>query len=181
MKIYISNIFPSTIKNKLTNLKDLQTISFDKIELASKDYGIHYIEKGKGNNANKNNEKIYRCEPNFEPKFQLIKNFGPTNSDLLIDKTKYVYCPVVSQLPVNYILTKLTVLEYQTSKKSKLKLVIECLKEPVVIGSYFSPDKHMGEELIPIDFYFVYDDLTKLDLCDRFFQEEINMFLSHLN
>ena len=180
MKIYISNIFPSTIKNKLTNLKDLQTISFDKIELASKDYGIHYIEKGKGNNANKNNEKIYRCEPNFEPKFQLIKKFGPTNSDLLIDKTKYVYCPVVSQLPVNYILTKLTVLEYQTSKKSKLKLVIECLKEPVVIGSYFSPDKHMGEELIPVNFYFVYE-LTNLDLNDQFFQDEFNMFLLHLN
>ena len=171
MKIYISNIFPSTIKNKLTKLKDLQTNSFEKVELASKDYGIHYIEKG----------KIYRCEPNFDPQFQLIKNFGPTNSDLLIDKTKYVYCPVVSQLPVNYILTKLTVLEYQTSKKSKLKLVIECLKEPVVIGCYFSPDKHMGEELIPIDFYFVYDELTNLDLSDQFFQEEFNMFLSYLN
>ena len=51
MKIYISNIFPSTIKNKLTKLKDLQTNSFEKVELASKDYGIHYIEKGKGNNA----------------------------------------------------------------------------------------------------------------------------------
>ena len=114
MKIYISNIFPSTIKNKLTKLKDLQTNSFDKFELASQDYGIHYIEKGKEKG---NNEKIYRCEPNFEPKFQLIKKFGPTNSDLLIDKTKYVYCPVVSQLPVNYILTKLTILEYQTSKK----------------------------------------------------------------
>ena len=180
MKIYISNIFPSTIKNKLTKLKDLQTNSFDKFELASEDYGIHYIEKGKGNNANKNNEKIYRCEPNFEPKFQLIKNFGPTNSDLLIDKTKYVYCPVVSQLPVNYILTKLTILEYQTSKKAKLKLVIECLKEPVVIGSYFSPDKHMGEELIPVNFYFVYE-LTNLDLNDQFFQDEFNMFLLHLN
>jgi len=176
MKIYISNIFPSTIKNKLTNLKDLQTNSFDKFELASQDYGIHYIEKEKGNK-----EKIYRCEPNFDPQFQLIKNFGPTNSDLLIDKTKYVYCSVVSQLPVNYILTKLTILEYQTNKKAKLKLVIECLKEPVVIGSYFSPDKHMGEELVPINFYFVYDELTNLDLSDQFFQEEFNMFLSHLN
>lgn len=178
MKIYISNIFPSSIKNKLTKLKDFQTNSFEKVELSSKDYGIHYIEKEKGKG---NNEKIYRCEPNFDPKIQLIKNFGPTNSDLLIDKTKYVYCPVVSQLPVNYILTKLTVLEYQTSKQSKLRLVIECLNEPVVIGSYFSPDKHMGEELIPIDFYFVYDELTNLDLNDQFFQEDFNMFLSHLN
>jgi len=177
MKIYISNIFPSTIKNKLTKLKDLQTNSFDKFELTSQDYGIHYIEKEKEKG---NKEKIYRCEPNFDPQFQLIKNFGPTNSDLLIDKTKYVYCSVVSQLPVNYILTKLTILEYQTNKKAKLKLVIECLKEPVIIGSYFSPDKHMGEELIPVNFYFVYE-LTNLDLNDQFFQEEFNMFLSHLN
>ena len=58
--------------------------------------------------------------------------------------------------------------------------MIECLKEPVVIGSYFSPDKHMGEELIPVNFYFVYE-LTNLDLNDQFFQEEFNMFLLHLN
>lgn len=172
MKIYITNIFPSSLKNKLTNLKGLQTNNFHKFEITSEEFGVHFIEQ---------NEKIYRCEPNFESKLQLIKSFGPTNSDLLVDKTKYVYCPVVSQLPVDYILTKLTILEYQTSKKAKLKLVIECLNEPVVIGSYFSPDKHMGEELIPINFYFVYDELTNLDLNDRFFQEEFNMFLSHLN
>ena len=179
MKIYITNIFPSSIKNKLTNLKDLQSNSFQKMEIASEDFGIHFIEDSKSkSNRDKN---CYRCEPNFEPKLQLIKSFGSTNSDLLLDNTKYVYCPVVSQLPVNYILTQLTILEYQTSKKSKLKLVIECLNEPVVIGSYFSPDKHMGEELVPIDFYFVYDDIGKLDLNDCFFQEEFNMFLSHLN
>lgn len=174
MKIYITNIFPSSIKNKLTNLKELESTSFQKLEIASEDFGLHFIEEGK-------NKTCYRCEPNFEPKLQLVKGFGPTNNDLLVDSTKYVYCPVVSQLPMNYILTRFTVLEYQTSKKSKLKLVVECLNEPVLIGSYFSPDKHMGEELIPIDFYFVYDDASKLDLCDRFFQEEINMFLSHLN
>lgn len=174
MKIYITNIFPSSLKNKLTNLKDLQSSTFQKLEIASEDFGIHFIEDGK-------NKNCYRCEPNFEPKLQLIKGFGPTQSDLLVDNTKYVYCPVVSQLPLNYILTKMTVLEYQTSKKSKLKLVIECLNEPVLIGSYFSPDKHMGEELVPIDLYFVYDDVAKLDLNDRFFQEEFNMFLSHLN
>ena len=174
MKIYITNIFPSSIKNKLTNLKDLESTSFQKLEISSEDFGLHFMENKKDNN-------FYRCEPIFEPKLQLIKGFGTTNSDLLVDNTKYVYCPVVSQLPMNYILTKLSVLEYQTSKKAKLKLVVECLYEPVLIGSYFSPDKHMGEELIPIDFYFVYDDVAKLDLNDHFFQEEINMFLSHLN
>jgi hypothetical protein len=146
--------------------------------MTSEDFGVHYIEKG-GNRTN--DDHIYRIEPNFEPKFQLIKNFGENKDDLLLDSTKYIVCPVVSQLPVNYILTKFTIMEYQSSIKSNLKLVIECLNEPVVIGAYFSPDKRMGEELVPVNFYFEYNDSTKLDLNDRFFQEEINMFLSHLN
>jgi hypothetical protein len=106
MKIYITNIFPSSIKNKLTNFKDLECNSFQKLEIASEDFGLHFIENKKGD------EYIYRCEPNFEPKLQLIKGFGTTNSDLLIDNTKYVYCPLVSQLPMNYVLTRLTILEY---------------------------------------------------------------------
>ena len=180
MKIYITTIFPSSIKNKLTNFKDinLESKTFHKYEMTSEDFGVHYIEKSANG---KNGDHIYRIEPSFEHKFQLIKNFGEQQVDLLLDSTKYIVCPVVSQLPVNYILTKLTILEYQTSRKSKLKLVIECLNEPVVIGAYFSPDKHMGEEMVPINFYFEYDDSAKLDLNDRFFQEEINMFLSHLN
>ena len=175
MKIYITTIFPSSIKNKLTNFKDLELKTSHKYEMTSEDFGVHYIEKSK------NGDHIYRIEPSFEPKFQLIKNFGETQDDLLLDSTKYIVCPVVSQLPVNYILTKLTILEYQSGRKSKLKLVVECLNEPVVIGAYFSPDKHMGEEMVPINFYFEYDDTAKLELNDRFFQEEINMFLSHLN
>ena len=178
-KIYITNIFPSSLKHKLTNIKELLVNTFNKYEIASEDFGIHFIEKEKGKNKENIDDKMYRIEPSFDPKFQLIKNFGKLNSDLLIDYTKYVYCPVVSQLPNDYVLTKLTILEYKTSRKSKLKLVIECLNEPIKIGSYFSPDKHIGEELIPINFYFVYDD--NLDLTDRFFQEEINVFLSHLN
>jgi hypothetical protein len=175
MKIYITTIFPSSIKNKLTNFKDLELKTSHKYEITSEEFGLHYIEKGK------NGDHIYRIEPSFEPKFQLIKNFGETQDDLLLDSTKYIVCPIVSQLPVNYILTKLTILEYQSGRKSKLKLVVECLNEPVVIGAYFSPDKHMGEEMVPINFYFEYDDTSKLELNDRFFQEEINMFLSHLN
>jgi hypothetical protein len=175
MKIYITTIFPSSIKNKLTNFKDLELKTSHKYEMTSEDFGVHYIEKSK------NGDHIYRIEPSFEPKFQLIKNFGETQDDLLLDSTKYIVCPIVSQLPVNYILTKLTILEYQSGRKSKLKLVVECLNEPVVIGAYFSPDKHMGEEMVPINFYFEYDDTSKLELNNRFFQEEINMFLSHLN
>ena len=178
MKIYITTIFPSSIKNKLTNFKDLELKTSHKYEMTSEEFGLQYIEKGSNRT---DGDHIYRIEPSFEPKFQLIKNFGETQDDLLLDSTKYIVCPIVSQLPVNYILTKLTILEYQSGRKSKLKLVVECLNEPVVIGAYFSPDKHMGEEMVPINFYFEYDDTSKLELNDRFFQEEINMFLSHLN
>ena len=74
------------------------------------------------------------------------------------------------------------VFEYRVSPKSKLKLVVEYLKEPITIGTYFSTNKHIGEELVPINFYFVYDNSNNdLDLSDRFFQEDFNMFLSHLN
>jgi hypothetical protein len=178
MKIYITNILPSSLKNKLTKIKYLliNPNGTNKYELVSEDFGVQFIES--------DNDKVYRIEPNFEPKFQLIKNYD-TNSryiDLLLDNTEYKCCPVVSQLPMNYILTKMTIFEYQTSRKSKLKLVVECLKEPVTIGAYFSPDKHIGEDIVPINFYFVYNNTTNdLDLTDHFFKEEFNMLLSHLN
>jgi hypothetical protein len=172
MKIFITNILPSSLKNKLTKIQDLLTNSFNRNEIASEDYGLHIIE----------NNNVYRLEPNFDTNFQLIKNFGIAKVDLLLDKNKYTQCPVISQMPVNYITTKLLILEYQMSKKSKLKLVIECLKETITIGSYFSPDKHIGEDIVPINFYFIYDEPTNnLDITDHFFQEEINVFLSHLN
>jgi hypothetical protein len=172
MKIFITNILPSSLKNKLTKMQGFEVKSFNKTEIASEDYGLHIIE----------NNKIYRVEPTFEKNLQLIKNFGNTRVELLLDKNKYIHCHVVSQMPVNYILTKLLILEYQTSKKSKLKLVVECLKETITIGSYFSPDKHIGEDIVPINFYFVFDEPTNnLDIMDQFFQEEINVFLSHLN
>ena len=89
--------------------------------------------------------------------------------------------PVLSQLPVNYILTKMTVYEYQVSKKSKLKLVVECLDEPLQQNVFFQKDKQtVVTNIVPFNFYFVYNE-TKLDLSDRFIKEEFNVFLSHLN
>jgi hypothetical protein len=201
MKIYITNIFPSSIKDKLTNIQNLLITPHgtNKYEINSHDFGTHYIEKSnqRGNNGKKEKEgkeegenitNIYRMEPNFDPKFQLIKGYNNGNStnDLLIDYTKYTHCPVVSQLPTEYVLIKMIIFEYRTSPKSKLKLVVEYLKEPTITGSYFSTNKNTKDEMIPINFYFVYNnsDLkheNEIDLSDRFFQEEINMFLSHLN
>jgi hypothetical protein len=198
MKIYITNIFPSSIKDKLTNIQNLLVNSHgtNKHELISTEFGTHFIEEDKQKNTS-----IYRIEPNFNQRLQLVK--GYTNglgtasvsgtkhnkpNDLLLDYTKYTHCPVVSQMPTDYILIKMIVFEYKTNPKSKLKLVVEYLKEPMV-GNYFSTNKHIGENMVPINFYFDYnynydskhETNYEIDLMDPFFQEEINMFLSHLN
>ena len=170
MKIYITDIFPSSLKNKLTNMNKYLVNSLTKYELVSEEHGIHIIE----------NDAIYRMEPNFNPDTKLIKNFININTELLIDNTDYKMIPVTSQLPVNYILTKMTIYEYQIDKKSNLKMIVECLNEPVSQNVFFSQNKQMDTNTIPINFYFIYND-KKIDLSDRFFKEEFNVFLSHLN
>jgi hypothetical protein len=177
MKIYITDIFPSSLKNKLTNLKEYLSNTISRYEMVSEECGIHIIEE----------DAIYRIEPNFKPDIHVINNSDLINNsitnDLLIDNTNYKMIPVVSQLPFNYILTKMTIYEYQVSKKSKLKMVIECLNEPVPTNVFFSKKNGSANTetmVIPINFYFVYDDV-KIDLTDRFVKEEINVFLSHLN
>ena len=171
MKVYIVDILPSSLKNKLTKIQEYLTNSIIKYELASEDYGVHYIE----------GDTIYRIEPNFKPDFSLIKGKSVFENELILDNTNYKMLPVLSQLPVNYILTKMTVYEYQVSKKSKLKLVVECLDEPLQQNVFFQKDKQtVVTNIVPFNFYFVYNE-TKLDLSDRFIKEEFNVFLSHLN
>jgi len=167
MKIYITDILPSSLKNKLTNLNEYLTKTGIKFEMNSNDYGIHIIE----------GDIIHRIEPNFNPDFSLIKDHF--KNELLVDNTNYKMIPILSQLPVNYILTKITVYEYQVSKKSKIKLVVECLNEPVQQNVFFQ-SKQSTSNFIPFNFYFVYNE-HKLDLSDRFIKEEFNVFLSHLN
>ena len=170
MKIYITDIFPSTLKNKLTNIREYLSNTISRYEMVSEEYGIHIIE----------GDTIYRIEPNFKPDMQLIKTFF--SNELLIDNTNYKMIPVVSQLPYNYILTKITIHEYQVCKKSKLKLIIECLNEPVQTNVFFSKknQENLDTTAIPINFYFLYND-AKIDLTDQFLKEEFNVFLSHLN
>jgi hypothetical protein len=170
MKIYITDIFPSSLKNKLTNIKEYLSNTISRYEMVSEEYGIHIIE----------GDTIYRIEPNFKSNMQLIKTFF--SNELLIDNTDYKMIPVVSQLPYNYILTKITIHEYQVCKKSKLKLVVECLNEPVQTNVFFSKknQENIDTTVIPINFYFVYND-AKIDLADQFLKDEFNVFLSHLN
>ena len=45
---------------------------------------------------------------------------------------------------------------------------------------FFTQNKQMDTNMIPVNFYFVYNE-AKLDITDRFIKEDFNVFLSHLN
>ena len=156
MKIYIPDILPIKLKNKLTELNKLcnplTTIIY---ELTSKNSPTIFI---------KNNEK-YFFETTFNNNYELIKNYN--SIDLLVDKTEYSKIDVVSQLPIKYILTKK--IEYRY-KLSQISLVIDCIKD----------GDNENDDLTPIDFYFILNSEKVLDLKNIFIQEELNMFLSNI-
>lgn len=167
MKIYLPNVPLSNIEKNMDKLSQLElnrTIN-DIIEINSLDYGVHIIEK----------KNIYRVEPDFNPKYEVIKDFK--GYDLLLDKSIPKYIPVISQMPTKYFMTKIKLYEYKTNKNSPLKLVVKCIKTVTEINISNNNTNH-GEK--PIDFYFEYDSLN-IDITDRFFQDELNMFLSHVN
>jgi hypothetical protein len=160
MRIYIVNIPPQTLKNKLHNLCFLFNEHKKKIkyEICSKEFGISIIE----------DNTIKHIETTFKTEYDLIKGYN--NCDLLVDKTIYTLIPVVSQFPVNYINSRYIEYTFKTSNKSKLTLIMECVEENV----------NFNLEVIPVNYYFEYDS-EKFDLTDHFFEEEFNMFLSSLN
>ncbi len=193
MKIYIVNILPEALKNKLDNFCSFLLHKREKYELFSEEYGLHIVEHD--NNSSNKETQIYKIESNFDTSYHMLKDytssFGATTTatnsknstvvvDLLFDLTDYVKIEVVSQLPTKYVLTKMTKFVYKFNKKSKWEFVIECIRE--------TNTELLEKEWIPINFYFFYKysanepkitDLQKLD--DLLFQEEINVFLTHLN
>lgn len=164
MNIHIVNVLPVKLQDKLTILTD-KFIKSEKLkyEISSKDFGIIIVDE----------KQMYRHEPVFETNYELIQNYNGYN--LLVDTTKQSKIPIVSQLPVNYVLTPLTTFEYRQNDKSKFKLIVDCIIETNVLH----------KELIPVNFYFSYDIDKSENLHDllnnKFFQEEFNVFLSHLN
>lgn len=159
MKIYIVNITPQSLKNKINIFKqDYEFSEKIKYELNSIDYGLHIIQ----------DNKIHLLESTFNTDYQLIKNYE--NVDLLIDKSNNKLIPVKSQMPVNYVISIINVFEFKVLKKSKLSLIVECLEET----------ENFVKKLTPVNFYFNYNN-DNLDLKDTFFQEEFNVFLSKLN
>lgn len=169
MKIYIVNILPESLKNKIKNMMDSFEYN-EKItyELHSRDFGLHILD----------DDKMYLKESTFKTDYELIKDYtisdGLIKYDLLIDKQERKNIPVISQLPVNYIITKFHRFEFflkKNNKKSNLSLIIECLEEV----------ENFERKLIPVNFYLDYEsELTKLDINDPFFQDEFNVFLSML-
>jgi len=160
MKIYITNILPQTLTNKITKLIDVFGVPEEKIkyELCSKEFGIHIMD----------DKTIVHIETTFEPEYELIKNYN--NFDLLVDNTNYSKFEIKSQLPVNYLCTRYVELKFKLHKKSNLSLIIECFEEI----------ENFEKKSVPVNFYFDYED-KKLDLKDPFFQEDFNRFLSDLN
>jgi hypothetical protein len=166
MKIYVTNIPPSSIKLDKLDKYILNKDGYKKYELVSKEFGTHIIEAHKQNEPN-----MYRIEPTLNMDLHLINTH---NASLLVDKTKYVHIPVVSQMPVDYILTKMTCFEYAIKNRtgSKIKMIVECFIE----NSNILSDK----KIIPINYYFHFlDKKNNLDIDDNLL-EEINMFLSEL-
>ena len=170
MKIYVTNIPPSTIKLTAIDKYRISKEGYKKYELVSQEFGTHIIEK----------EKMYRIEPTFNMDLHLINDFN--GSALLVDKTKYVHIPVVSQLPNDYILTKMICFEYvinsNASKKNSVKLVVECLEEC---------NETLDKEMVPVNFYFSLNSsvnsssVNSSNLVDDNLLEEINVFLLELN
>ena len=178
MKIYVTNIPPSSIKSNIVKIEPflINKNGFKKYEIFSEEFGTHIIEN-KSNNNNKNCDQIiYRIEPTTKMDLHLTKKYN--GYDLLFDKTEYVNIPLVSQFPVNYTLTKLTCFEYSFNKglrtkykdDNEFKLVIECIVET---------NSLMEKDIIPINFYFYCSESNSNNI-DNNLLEKINMFLLEL-
>jgi hypothetical protein len=186
MKAYVTNVIPSSLKNKLDKIALQMVNKRERYELFSEEYGLHIIELN-----NNSDPKIYRVEPAFETNYHLIKNHEINTSntcDLLFDLTPAIHIPVVSQLPTNYVLTKMLQFSYKLDKKSSWTLIIDCIRETNL--------DTLNKELNPINYYFVFSQKElkegkseKMDInnnCQKELKEgtldlsEINGFLSLL-
>lgn len=201
MKLYVTNIPPASIKANLDKISIYQISKREIYELFSEEYGLHIIENipSKKEKAKDDSQMIYKVEAQFETDYHLIKGHqyrenNISKCDLLFDLTIYKNVPVVSQLPVKYVLTKIQRFSYKLNKKSNWTLVIDCIRE--------TNTETMDKELIPVNYYFCFSDNIKRDniktdniktdniktpkkefkeiINDLLFQDEINMFLSHL-
>ena len=104
----------------------------------------------------------------------------------MIDYTKEIKIPILSQLPVNYIYSNLTRNVYQINN---IKLIIDGIYEKQNVNNNDFKKKNLLDDFtkifIPIDYYLEYnekniDSNKSLDFNNHFLQEELNVFLLHL-
>ena len=154
IKIYLLNTTTTLVETKLEQLQQYLLNKFEKTTCYSKENGIFIEEKG----------IITYMEPSFNEKYKEIQYLSNT---FIIQDSTPTKITVLSQLPINYILHKSTILEYKLHAKAMLKLI--------VVGINMNDNKYKV-----LDFYL---ECLKNDfnIDNLFFQEEINRFLSVLN
>ena len=140
VKIYIKNITLKALEDKIELFSKYSLKEYNITTLYSQEEdGIYIME----------NNSIFAIEPLFEDFTKEIK-FG--NLDLLLDYSKLIKIKVLSQLPVHYILSKITRREYTMDN---IKIIIDGIWEKTKITNY--KKKNLLEEytkkFIPIDFY----------------------------
>ena len=185
VKIYINNINLKDMEDKLDSFNKYPTKKsvYTKIYSTHED-GIYIIE----------NKNIYLLEPNLNDHIKEIK-YGKL--DLVLDFTPEIKIKIISQLPVNYILSKITRIIY---KIDNLYLIIDGIYEKNSLNKKHFKKKNLIDDFtkvfVPIDFYLEYNEPLiynkeciknenknenkDFDINNRFFREALNVFLSHL-
>ena len=159
VKIYIKNKTMQSLQSKLKKLDKYLTKKTQIQNIYSKDLGIYKIDNG----------IIYFLEPSFEEKYELTEyTYNNIANKLIIYYTNENKIPVVSQLPVEYIIHNITELHYKITDKTDIELIV-CL----------GYDTNLLDLFIPTDFYFTCADNT-FNLDNHFFQEDFNLFLDML-
>jgi hypothetical protein len=151
MKIYIDNYNIENLQKKIKSLDTYLINKTNKIQAYS-DEGIYSVDQN----------NLYKITYLDKP----IKNVKYSDDiDMIIDSSE-TNITLVNQIPSDALILKLAIYTYQICSNSKIKLVIN-----------LTLNKNM--EYKPYNFYFDVDD--DIDINNPIFNEDINVFLFHLN
>jgi hypothetical protein len=175
LKIYIQNI-QNNISNKLELLHKYLVKENEFTQLYSKT-GIYIIQ----------NNQCFLLQ-NTNKKYEIKKHICHNREyELLLDYSKENLEKIYSQLPTQYILNKITKMEYKLSAKSPLTLIVNGSYEKIknVNNNIFL--KQEKKQILDQETHFIamncyFECLEKdVDLDNPFFIDEFNVFLSLLN
>ena len=177
MKIYITNILPEKLAtNKMEHMVDNITrfVEMDSVQMGT----IVITDKS-----------MYKIEPQFNVKYSAIKGYKCVSDsdrkscsdlknakkgnasvyDLLLDTSRDLHVPIVSQLPSEYVMTIRTQCTYTQHNKNDNKTTNKI--EPVLklIINYLDD--------IVIDYYFELRNDIKFDITDVSIRSELDEFI----